>query len=48
MSGNEKEKSGPRDNPETTLFAQAQAGCLESLNELMQRHEGLVRCVVQR
>jgi hypothetical protein len=27
---------------------QAQAGCSESLNELMQRHEGLVHLVVQR
>jgi len=32
---------------EATLFEQAQAGCTASLNELMQRHEGLVHLVVQ-
>ena len=48
MNGNQKEASGLGHDPETTLFAQAQRGCCESLNELMQRHEGLVRLVVQR
>lgn len=33
---------------EVTLFEQAQAGCKLSLNELLQRHEGLVHLVVQR
>ena len=48
MFGIQKEESGPDRDPETTLFAQAQGGCHESLNELMQRHEGLVHLVVQR
>ena len=30
------------------LFRQAQGGCHESLNALMERHEGLVRAVVRR
>lgn len=33
---------------EATLFEQAQGGCSESLNELLQRQEGLVHLVVQR
>jgi len=33
---------------EATRFEQAQGGCLASLNELIQRHEGLVYLVVQR
>jgi RNA polymerase sigma factor (sigma-70 family) len=33
---------------EATLFEQAQGGCSESVNELMERHEGLVHLVVQR
>jgi len=48
MSGNQKEESGFGIGPETTLFTQAQTGCAESLNELLERHEGLVRFVVQR
>ncbi len=48
MSGNQKEASGPGVRPETTLFAQAQAGCAESLNTLMEQHEGLVHLVVRR
>jgi RNA polymerase sigma factor (sigma-70 family) len=42
------EESGPGRDPETTLFLQAQAGCWESLNQLMSRHEKLVHWVVQR
>ncbi len=34
--------------PEATLFRQAQAGCRDSLNLLMARHEGLVHAVVRR
>jgi RNA polymerase sigma factor (sigma-70 family) len=34
--------------PEATLFRQAQAGCHDSLNLLMARHEGLVHAVVRR
>jgi RNA polymerase sigma factor (sigma-70 family) len=33
---------------EEGLFRQAQGGCHESLNALMERHEGLVRAVVRR
>ena len=48
MSGSQEEASGPGVRPETTLFAQAQAGCAESLNALMEQHEGLVHLVVRR
>jgi DNA-directed RNA polymerase specialized sigma subunit len=48
MLGIQKEADGPGHDPGATLFAQAQAGCTESLKELMQRHEGLVYRVVQR
>lgn len=34
------------DTPEATPFIQAQAGCGESLNQLMARHDGLVQAVV--
>jgi len=39
---------GPGSRPEATLFRQAQAGCRDSLNLLMARHEGLVHAVVRR
>jgi RNA polymerase sigma factor (sigma-70 family) len=39
---------GPGSTSEATLFQQAQAGCLDSLNRLMERHEGLVHAVVRR
>ena len=39
---------GPGSISEATLFQQAQAGCLDSLNRLMERHEGLVHAVVRR
>jgi RNA polymerase sigma factor (sigma-70 family) len=39
---------GPRSISEATLFRQAQAGCLDSLNRLMARHDGLVHAVVRR
>lgn len=48
MTGNQKKESGFGDSLETTLLMQAQAGCAESLNELLERHEGLVHFVVQR
>ena len=48
MFGFQKEESGLGRESETTLFVQAQGGCAESLNELMQRHEKLVHFVVQR
>jgi RNA polymerase sigma factor (sigma-70 family) len=41
-------KGGPGRDPEATLYEQAQAGCIESLNALMQKHEGLVHRVVQQ
>jgi RNA polymerase sigma factor (sigma-70 family) len=34
--------------PGATLIQQAQAGCLDSLNALMARHEGLVQAVVRQ
>ena len=34
--------------PEATQFIQAQAGCAESLNQLMARHDGLVQTVVRQ
>jgi RNA polymerase sigma factor (sigma-70 family) len=34
--------------PEATQFTQAQAGCAESLNQLMARHDGLVQAVVRQ
>ena len=39
---------GPGSTSEATLFRQAQAGCRDSLNRLMARHEGLVHAVVRR
>jgi len=48
MLDSKNEASGPGRDPETTLFQQAQAGCWESLNQLMSRHEKLVHWVVQR
>lgn len=33
---------------EVTLFEQAQGGCRESLDELMERHEGLIHYTVKR
>jgi hypothetical protein len=43
-----QEESGPGLPTEATLIEQAQAGCQESLNLLLLRHEGLVHLVVQR
>ncbi len=34
-------------SPEAIQFIQAQAGCIESLNRLMARHDGPVQAVVQ-
>jgi RNA polymerase sigma factor (sigma-70 family) len=45
---NGEKESGFSRQAEATLVKQAQGGCAESLNELMERHEGLVRWVVQR
>jgi len=43
-----KRSGGSSWETEATLYEQAQGGCSESLNELMGRHEGLVRLIVQR
>lgn len=40
-------QSGTR-NPDVWLFQQAQAGCQQSMNVLMDRHQGLVQAVVRR
>ena len=42
------EVGGPSSTTEATLFQQAQAGCSTSLNELMERHDGLVQAVVRQ
>ena len=44
----EKRSGGSSWATEATLYEQAQRGCSESLDELMGRHEGLVRVIVQR
>jgi RNA polymerase sigma factor (sigma-70 family) len=41
-------KGGPSPSPETTQWQQAQAGCRQSLNLLMSRHDGLVHAVVRK
>jgi len=42
------EVGGPDSTAEATLFQQAQAGRLVSLNALMTRHDGLVQAVVRQ
>jgi RNA polymerase sigma factor (sigma-70 family) len=42
-----EKESGFSGQAEATLYKKAQGGCQESLNELMARHEGLVRWVAQ-
>lgn len=39
---------GPSSSTEATQFQQAQAGCCASLNELMERHDGLVQAIVRQ
>jgi RNA polymerase sigma factor (sigma-70 family) len=50
MSVSTQKKSGLRGahTPEATQFIQAQAGCAESLNQLLARHDGLVQAVVRQ
>ena len=48
MSRIQKQANGFGVRTETTLFTQAQAGCADSLNDLMEQHEGLVHLVVRR
>jgi RNA polymerase sigma factor (sigma-70 family) len=43
-----EQEGGFGEQTEATRFEQAQGGCTASLNELIQRHEGLVHLVVQR
>ena len=47
MSSNRRSGLGV-EPPEATQFLQAQAGCGESLNQLMARHDGLVQAVVRQ
>jgi len=39
---------GPGVVSEATMFQRAQAGCSDSLNVLMTRHDGLVQAVVRQ
>jgi RNA polymerase sigma factor (sigma-70 family) len=45
---NFKKEGDSRWSTEVTLYKQAREGCTESLNQLMERHEGLVHLVIQR
>ena len=46
MEADTKQQGGPGKESQTTLFEQAQAGCRQSLNLLMSRHEGLIHAVI--
>lgn len=48
MSLNSRTTGGSGAVLEATVFRQAQAGCRDSLNALMARHDGLVHAVVRR
>ena len=49
MDKKEEQGSGlGQDAQATLLYEKAQGGCAESLNMLLQQHEGLVRVVVRR
>ena len=48
MHHRQARKGGPSTNIETTLWQQAQAGCRQSLNRLMNTHDGLVHAVVRQ
>ncbi|MCP4538806.1 MAG: sigma-70 family RNA polymerase sigma factor [Chloroflexi bacterium] len=48
MSTQTHKVGGPSSTTEATRFQQAQAGCSASLNELMERHDGLVQAVVRQ
>jgi len=48
MKSEEKRESGLGRQPEARLFEQAQAGCQESLNQLMESQEPLVLYAVRR
>lgn len=48
MHQRSNKEGGPSPNAETTLWQQAQAGCRQSLNQLMTRHDGLIHAVVRQ
>ena len=48
MKNKQKGESGLGAHPEARLFEQAQEGCEDSLNLLLERHEPLVKSAVQR
>ncbi len=48
MSTQSHQVGGPSSTTEATQFQQAQAGCSANLNELMERHDGLVQAVVRQ
>ena len=48
MKHNDEAAGGPGQPTETALFHRAQAGCRDSLNRLMARHEHLVHAVVRQ
>ena len=48
MKAETKERTGLGRHPEASLYEQAQEGCRESLNQLMERHEPLVIYAVKR
>jgi RNA polymerase sigma factor (sigma-70 family) len=48
MKKEEKDETGLGRHPEASEYEQAQAGCRESLNQLMKRHEPLVLHAVKR
>jgi RNA polymerase sigma factor (sigma-70 family) len=48
MCSHIRKAGGHGSSTEAALFRQAQAGCSESLNRLMARHEGLVYAVMRQ
>jgi len=48
MCSRRQATGGPGSTTEAARFRQAQAGCRDSLNLLMARHDGLVQAVVRR
>lgn len=48
MQQSVKEEGGSSKSTETTVWQQAQAGCRQSVNELMSQHDGLVHAVVRQ
>jgi RNA polymerase sigma factor (sigma-70 family) len=48
MNDKKRAMGGPGQPTEAALFSQAQAGCRDSLNRLMARHEHLVHAVVRQ